>query len=281
MTSCDPGTAGVDQRPRPDRLRSRRPRGAARSARPARRARRRATRARVITRAPRAAASRAFSATRRASCTQQSEYSNALRNCGLSARPAGSRVRSRRGCRAGSSARRDGHRRRGRGARSQAGRIAACSRQHEAHRPADVRHRAQQRLALDQRVADQPELVVLKIAQAAVEELGRGRRGRRRKIVHLRQHHRKPAARGVAGDAAAVDPATDDEEIDDRLAVATGRQAVFPRYCLVGRPSQAMRVLSTFPCANVRFRFVREMSGLPEFMLRLRAVWVRSEGSAA
>jgi hypothetical protein len=44
---------------------------------------------RVMIRAPRASASRAFSTTRRESSTQQSEYSNAFSNRGSSAAPSG------------------------------------------------------------------------------------------------------------------------------------------------------------------------------------------------
>jgi len=44
-------------------------------------------------------------------------------------------------------------------------------RQHETHRPDDVRRHAQQHLALGQRLAHQPEGAVLEIAQAAVDEL--------------------------------------------------------------------------------------------------------------
>ena len=53
------------------------------------------TRVRVMTRAPRSAASRAFRATSRESSTQQSEYSKARRYSGFSGLPAGSVVRSR------------------------------------------------------------------------------------------------------------------------------------------------------------------------------------------
>src|SRR5438105_8258838 len=52
-------------------------------------------RVRVLMSAPRSAASRALSTTRRASSTQQSEYSKARVNSDLSGPPAESRVRSR------------------------------------------------------------------------------------------------------------------------------------------------------------------------------------------
>ena len=86
-------------------------------------------------------------------------------------------------------------------------------RQHEAHRPDDVRRHPQQHLALGQRLAHQPERAVLEIAQAAVDELGRGRRGARAEVVLLQQQHAQAAAGGVARDAGAVDAAADDGEI--------------------------------------------------------------------
>ena len=94
--------------------------------------------------------------------------------------------------------------------------------QHEAHRPADMRHGAQQHLAFDQRLAHQPELEILEVAQPAVEQLGGGRRGCRGEIAHLGQADREPAPRRIARDAASVDAAADHEQIDhvDVVAVA-------------------------------------------------------------
>jgi len=86
-------------------------------------------------------------------------------------------------------------------------------RQHEAQRPGDVRRRAQQHLALGQRLAHQRELVMLEVAQAAVQQLGRRRRGVRGEVVALDQHHAPAAPGEVARDAAAVDAAADDEDV--------------------------------------------------------------------
>jgi hypothetical protein len=47
-------------------------------------------------------------------------------------------------------------------------------RQDETHRPHDVRRGAQQHFAFDERLADEVELVILKIAQATMDELGGG-----------------------------------------------------------------------------------------------------------
>ena len=71
----------------------------------------------------------------------------------------------------------------------------------------------QQHLALDERLAHQPELEVLEVAQAAVDELGAVRGGRAAEIAHLGEQHREPAAGGVRGDADAVDAAADNDEI--------------------------------------------------------------------
>jgi hypothetical protein len=76
-----------------------------------------------------------------------------------------------------------------------------------------VRRHAQQGLALGQRLGDQAKLVVLEIAQPAVNQLGRGRRGGRREIATLDQQHRKTAPGRLARDAGAIDAAADNEEI--------------------------------------------------------------------
>ena len=77
-----------------------------------------------------------------------------------------------------------------------------------------MRRHAQQHLALDQRLAHQPEPAVLEIAQAPVDELGRGGRRAGGEIVLLDQEHAKPAAGRVAGDAGAVDAAAHNGEIE-------------------------------------------------------------------
>ena len=85
-------------------------------------------------------------------------------------------------------------------------------RQHEAHRPDDVRRRAQQHLALDQRLAHQPELVIFEIAQAAMDQLAAARRGALARDRPSRTAATDEAAPGrVARDAGAVDAAADDE----------------------------------------------------------------------
>src|SRR6266700_2669568 len=84
---------------------------------------------------------------------------------------------------------------------------------HELHRPDDVRRDPEQRLALGERLGDEPEFEVLEIPQAAVDKLGRGRRSPRGEIVLLGEQHLQAAPRGVARDARAVDAAADDEKV--------------------------------------------------------------------
>ena len=92
---------------------------------------------------------------------------------------------------------------------------AAVMGQDEPERTDDVRGRPQQHLALDQRFMDETEVVVLEIAEAAMDELGRcgGRGGG--EVALLAKKYGEPAAHGVAGDTAAVDAAADDGEIKD------------------------------------------------------------------
>ena len=87
-------------------------------------------------------------------------------------------------------------------------------REHEAHRPDDVRGVAQEHRALAQGVAHKSEVAVLQVAKPAVDQLGAGRRGVRGQIVLLAQQHVEAAPRRVPGDAGAVDAAADDEQVD-------------------------------------------------------------------
>jgi hypothetical protein len=83
----------------------------------------------------------------------------------------------------------------------------------ETQRPHDVGRRAQQGLALLERLAHEPELLVLEVAQPAVNQLGTGRRGVRGEIVLFAKQHGEPAPSRVTRDARAVDPAAHDEQI--------------------------------------------------------------------
>ncbi len=88
------------------------------------------------------------------------------------------------------------------------------------HRPDDVRRRAEQDLALDQRLADEAKLIIFEIAQAAVNKLARPGGGSLREIVLLAEQHRESAADSVASDAGSVDAAANDNQIE--LAKVSG-----------------------------------------------------------
>ena len=171
-------------------------------------------RVRVRMSAPRSAASRAFSTTRRASSTQQSEYS----------KPRVNAARSGRAGRVGAQVEAAGRRQDAAAAQmvveeeteadQRPGAEAGMVRQHEAQRPGDVRRHPQQHLALGQRRAHQPELAVLEVAQAAMDQLGRGRGGGAGEVALFDEQHGEAAPGGVAGNAAPVDAAADDGKVE-------------------------------------------------------------------
>ena len=78
-----------------------------------------------------------------------------------------------------------------------------------------MRRQFPQHLALHQRLAHQPEFVVLEITQPAVDQLGRPRRRTTRQIAHLAQQHAQPTSGRVTRNAAAVDATPDDKQIVD------------------------------------------------------------------
>jgi hypothetical protein len=65
--------------------------------------------------------------------------------------------------------------------------------------------------------SNEAQVEVLQVAQPAVDELARPRRGADRVVAALDQGDRVAAARGVEGDAGAGDPAADHEHVE-RLA---------------------------------------------------------------
>ncbi|MDF2689411.1 MAG: hypothetical protein K0Q80_2377 [Microvirga sp.] len=82
-------------------------------------------------------------------------------------------------------------------------------------------------LPFKQGLPNQPELVVFKVAQAAVDQLGRGGGGVAGQIALLAEHHREAAAYGIARDAGAVDAAAYNQKISHcrhgmRLSLETG-----------------------------------------------------------
>ena len=118
-------------------------------------------------------------------------------------------------------------------------------RQNETHRPGDVRHRSQQDLAFDKRLSNQPEFKIFQIAQPAVKQLRRGGGCCRAEIAHLGKPYTQPAAGRVAGDAAAIDSATDNEQVKF-LSVGRCRHLVrtLGKMRLISRHSPASRELS-------------------------------------
>ena len=76
-----------------------------------------------------------------------------------------------------------------------------------------MRRDREQHLAFRQRLPHQPELVLLEVAEAAVDQLAGRRRRAARQIALLDQKHAQAAADGIAGDADTVDAAADDEEV--------------------------------------------------------------------
>ena len=67
---------------------------------------------------------------------------------------------------------------------------------------------------LVERLAHEPEVEALEVAQAAVDELARAAGGAGGEVALLDQRHREPAAGGVERDAAAGDAAADDEDVE-------------------------------------------------------------------
>src|SRR3982074_3386227 len=97
-------------------------------------------------------------------------------------------------------------------------------RQHESQRPDDVGSDLPEDFALDQRFADQPELVIFEIAQAAMHQLGRPRRSSASQVIHFAEENRVSAARRIAGDATAIDAAANDREVEN---LTQGRSLMF------------------------------------------------------
>ena len=76
------------------------------------------------------------------------------------------------------------------------------------------RQRRQRQLALVQRLAHQPELELLEVAQPAVEHLRRAARGAGGEVARLDERHLQPAGRGVERGAGADHAAADDDDVE-------------------------------------------------------------------
>ena len=88
-------------------------------------------------------------------------------------------------------------------------------RKHERERLDDVRCGLEQHLALAQRFGHEPEFEVLEVTQSAVDELRAPRRRVRGEIVLFGQKNRHSPARGIAGNARAIDSTANDEQVVD------------------------------------------------------------------
>jgi hypothetical protein len=83
----------------------------------------------------------------------------------------------------------------------------------------EVRRERDHDLTLEQRLADEAEVEVLQVAQAAVDELARAARGAGGEVVALDERDAVPARGRVERDAGAGDPAADHDDVE-----AVGRQ---------------------------------------------------------
>ena len=80
-----------------------------------------------------------------------------------------------------------------------------------------MRRRIQQHFAFAQCFCDEPELTVLEISQAAVNELAAGGARARAEVALLDENDAQSATRGVACYARTVDAAPNDEEVSVRV----------------------------------------------------------------
>ena len=89
-------------------------------------------------------------------------------------------------------------------------------RQDHRHRTHQMRARTQQPFALVQRLADEGEMTVLQVAEAAVHEPRAARAGAGGDVAPVAEHDRQAANRRFARDRRALDAGPDDEEVTCR-----------------------------------------------------------------
>src|SRR6185312_11741306 len=82
-----------------------------------------------------------------------------------------------------------------------------------------MRRQAKDHFALRQRLGYQPELVLLQIAQAAVDQFGAGAGSMRGQVVLLAKRHGQAPTGRIPRDARAVDATTDHQDV--RVVVQT------------------------------------------------------------
>jgi len=85
--------------------------------------------------------------------------------------------------------------------------------QDQAQRPDDVRRGFQERFAFHQGLANKREIIMLEIAQAAMNQLRAGGRCVRGEVIFLAQQDLKAATRCVACNAGAIDAASNDQDV--------------------------------------------------------------------
>ncbi|MNZ91965.1 hypothetical protein D3C78_1109720 [compost metagenome] len=90
--------------------------------------------------------------------------------------------------------------------------------QNETHGPDDMRSHGPEDFPLHQRFTYEAEFVMFEIPQTAMNELGGRRRRAGGKIALFRKRHGITPAHGIAGNAAAIDAATDDKKIKNVFA---------------------------------------------------------------
>jgi hypothetical protein len=108
----------------------------------------------------------------------------------------------------------------------------------ERERPHEVRRELDHQLALEQRLADQPEVEVLQVAKAAVDELARAAGGPRGVVVALQQRDAVAARGGVERNAGAGDPAADDHHVELLLAERAKRLAALDHARSLAEPER-------------------------------------------
>ena len=94
------------------------------------------------------------------------------------------------------------------------GRLPSKAGHEQRQRVHEVRRQLDQQRALEQRLADQPEVEVLQVAQAAVDQLRRAAGGARGEVVALHQRDAVAARGGVERHAGAGDAAADHDQVE-------------------------------------------------------------------
>ena len=107
------------------------------------------------------------------------------------------------------------------------GALAVEGRDQQLERAHEVRREVHEQRPLEQRLADEPEVEVLEVAEAAVHELRGAARRPRGVVVTVEESHAVAARGGVESHARPRDPAADHDDVE-RLGLEGG-QCVVPR----------------------------------------------------